>query len=88
MGAVRTRELPDEAGFPYARLAHDGDRLPVSCTGALERSAEHLDLGVPADEPCKPAGGGGMEPRAPWSSRHKLEDFDRSLQPFHRHGPE
>ena len=85
VGAVRPRELPDEAGFPDAGLAHDGDRLPVSGAGVLERSAEHLDLGVPADEPGEPAPRGGLQSRARRTDAGQLVDLDGLAATFHRH---
>src|SRR5215470_13731679 len=74
---VRPRELPVETGFSHARVAHDGDDLPVSRAGPLEGSAEHLDLGVPADEPREPPPRGGLQSRARRADAGDLVDLDR-----------
>src|SRR5215467_12521688 len=73
---VRPRELPVEAGFSHAGLAHDRDDLPVSRARPLERSAEHLDLSVPTDEPREPAPRGDLQPRAGRTDAGQLVDLD------------
>jgi hypothetical protein len=54
-------------------------------TGALERLAKHLDLGVPADEPREPAPRRDLQSRARRTYPGQLMDLDGLAATFHRH---
>ena len=61
----------------------------MACRDPGQTLAQLIHLALPPDEAGEAArGGGGIEPRALWASRHQLVDLNRSLQPFHRHRPE
>jgi hypothetical protein len=62
LGAVRMRELVEEARLADARLAYDGGHLPVAVRRKLQGTAKLVELGVPANEPGQTASRGGLEP--------------------------
>ena len=88
MGAVRVRDLPDEAGLPDARLPDEGDDLAVPGGRALKRLAQLLHLAVPADERGQPPGGRRLQPRPNRSRSGHLVDLDGRAQALDRHRAE
>ncbi len=54
-------ELVNEAGLPHAGLPNDGDQLAMAVMGEGERSADLLELGVPADEVGQSSRGSSVE---------------------------
>jgi hypothetical protein len=81
-------QLEGQARLAHARLADDGGHLTAPLPGLVNRAAELLGLGVPADKGRKPARRGGLESRAHGADPGKFVDLDGARQALHRHGPE
>jgi hypothetical protein len=77
-------ELPEEAGFSYAGLAHHRDDLTVTLARIFERLSERVELGVPPDEASEAANRGRLEAPAYRPCPGDLVDLDRGLDPFDR----
>src|SRR5262249_31446193 len=60
VNAVGVGHFPDQPRLAHARLADDGDDLPVASRGAREGLAKRLELDVPPDESPNPSGRRGL----------------------------
>jgi hypothetical protein len=69
-------ELPNEARLADTWLAHGGDHLPLTSTGALEREVDRFHLGGAADEPGEPAGRGGLQTGARRADSNQFVDLN------------
>ena len=80
LGAMGLHELPEELGLAHARLADDGDHLPLTGSGPLNRLAELVQLGVTPHKagqaPCRSR----LEPRAGRTGPGHFVNLQRGAQ--------
>src|SRR2546422_6642793 len=85
---MRVGEFVDEPRLAHPRLADDRHQLTVTAAGQLLRSAEVLQFGVAADEPCQAAPGGRLEASPRRAGPHHLVDLHGVGEALDRHKAE
>src|SRR5262249_23210022 len=87
-GGRRLDQLMKQAGFAHARLTHNSDDLAMTPPCAFDSRTELLHLGIAPAEAAQTPALSSLKTCSGCDRIRQLEDFDRRLQPLHRHRTE